>query len=262
MVMKRWIVAVFTLTAFVSSGAQAGETIYKSKNKIDFIKLEKAKKAEREGGISHPFTFTPDQMRSILSSVRFNKKIMLMKDIENRDLFDEANVEFLTPYLVEAFQKAKPEEAVVVSYFTRGSKLMVQNDRLTVMRAFVKDDGLHIKFTKIYAKMLGDRTTQGAAAASSNARGLRVSLELQPGQNRVSLEPEELTFDLAHYSAAVVAEKAVPKKEKAKTTSSQKEVVDDTSVRSRLKELDQLKADGVITEKEYQAKRKEVLKEL
>jgi hypothetical protein len=218
-------------------------------------------------------------MKALLSSIKFNKKILLLKDIENRDLFDEKNVEFLTPYLVEAFQKAKPEEAVVVSYFTRDSKLVIQNDRLTVMRAYVKSDGLHIKFTKIYAKLLGDRTTQGAASASSQARGLRVTLELQEGQNRVAWDPEELVFDLNHFAGAAVAEKAEPaKKGKTKKEKQGKEIVaeeavkpvqkktasasDDTgdkTVRDRLKELDQLKADALITDKEYQAKRKELL---
>ncbi|HSA58392.1 MAG TPA: hypothetical protein VLJ37_01745 [bacterium] len=264
-----------------STPALAGEIIYKSKNKIDFIKLDGAKKAEKEGGIDHPHTFTADQMKAILSSIKFNKKILLLKDIENRELFDEKNVEFLTPYLVDAFQKAKPEEVVVVSYFTRDSKLVIQNDRLTVMRAFVKTDGLHIKFTKIYAKLLGDRTTQGAASASAQARGLRVTLELQEGQNRISWDPEELVFDLSRFSGAAVAEKAEPvkkgkgKKEKegkeivaeeavkpSKKSASAPEASGEKTVRDRLKELDQLKADALISDKEYQAKRKELLKEL
>lgn len=272
MFMKRWIVIISSLAVIVPSMAQAGETIYKSKNKIDYIKLDGAKRAEKEGGLNHPYTFTGEQMKAVLSSIHFNKKILLMKDVENRNLFDEQNVEFLTPYLIEAFQKAKADEVVVVSYFTRNTKLVIQNDRLTVLRAFMKSDGLHMKFTKIYAKLLGDRETQGSAMATSQARGLRVSLELQPGQNRVSWDPEELVFDLGHFSGTATAEKSEPKKEKAKKEKKDKEIVaeegmktedaGEKSVRDRLKELDQLKADALISEKEYQAKRKELLKEL
>lgn len=267
--------AVLAVFASLAVGtASAGDTIYKSKNKIDFIKLDGAKKAEKEGGLNHPYTFTGEQMKAILGSIKFNKKILMMKDIENRNLFDETNVEFLTPYLIEAFQKAKPDEVVVISYFTRDTKLVIQNDRLTVMRAFLKNDGLHIKFTKTYAKMLGDRTTQGAAMASANARGMRVSLELQPGQNRVSWDPEELVFDLSQFTgvAPAIAEKTPPKKEKVKKEKKGKEIVAEDavktedagnqSVKDRLKQLDDLKKDEMITEKEYQAKRKELLKEL
>ena len=140
MFLKRWMVAVFTLGALLNHAAPAraaDDYIYKSKNKIDFIKLEKAKKNEKEGGLNHPYTFTADQIKQILSSIRFNKKILLLKDIENRNLFDEQNVEFLAPYLLEAFQKAKPEQVVTLSYFTRNSHFVIQDDRLTVMRMFL-----------------------------------------------------------------------------------------------------------------------------
>jgi hypothetical protein len=203
MVLKRRMIAVLSLVTVLfrrATARAADDYIYKSKNKIDFIKLEKAKKDEKEGGLNHPYTFTTEQWKQVLSSVRFNKKILILKDIENRELFDEQNTEFLSPYLVEAFQKVKPEQVVTVSYFTRNSHFVIQDDRLTVMRMFLKSDGLHIKFTKVYAKMLGDRTTQGSAAATSQARGMRVSLELQPGQNRVSWDPEELVFDMSQYT--------------------------------------------------------------
>lgn len=291
---KLTMAAVGVLALFGASTVSAGDTIYKSKNKIDFIKLDGAKKDEKDGGLNHPHTFEADQIREILGSVHFNKKILMLKDVENRDLFDAQNIEFLTPYLVEAFQKAKSNETVVVSYFTRDTKLVIQNDRLTVMRMFLKNDGLHIKFTKIYAKMLGDRTTQGAAAASANARGMRVSLELQPGQNRISWDPEELVFDLSQFTGGAVAAtdtKAAKDSKKAKKEKKGKEIVaeeavketpvaeakpvkeskkktaaaeptGEKTVRDRLKELDDLKKDEMITEKEYQAKRKELLKDL
>jgi hypothetical protein len=266
----RKVALILAVAILAASSVDAAQYIYKSKNKIDFIKIDKAKKNEKEGGLKHPYEFDPEQLRAILRSLHFNKKILLLKDIENRQLFDEGNVEFLAPYLIEAFKKAGPEEAVVVSYFTRDTKIVIQNDRLTIFRAFVKDDGLHFKFTKIYAKLLGDRTTKGVERMTQEARSLRVSLEVQPGQNRISWDPEELVFDLAHFApggmkpAPLASEKESKKKEKkevkeqpvATTTEEGK------SVRERLKELDQLKKDELITEKEYQKKRQELLKEL
>ncbi len=272
----RLVIAGILAGCLISSTAGADQYIYKSTNKIDFIKLDKAKKSEKEGGLTHPYTFDGDQMRSILRSVHFNKKILLLKDVENRQLFDEGNVEFLTPYLIEAFQKAGPETVVVASYFTRDTKLVIQNDRLTIFRAYVKGDGLHIKFTKTYAKLLGDRTTKGLERTLDEARSMRVSLELQPGQNRIQVEPEEIVFDLAHYGPGGksaeerVAEKKGKKKVEAKSDSarassapvasaSEEERI--KSIRVRLKELDQMKKDELITEKEYKKKRKDLLKE-
>lgn len=266
----RLTAALLGLGFLLSASAHADDTIYKSRNKIDFIKLEKAKKGEKEGGLKHPTEFTDDQLRAILGSVKFNKKILILKDIENRALFAPENVEFLVPYLKEAFQKAKDDQVIVVSYFTRDTKIVIQNDRLTIFRAFLKDDGLHIKFTKLYAKMLGDRVTQGSAAATSQARGMRVSLELQPGQNRISWDPEELVFDLSQFAGAPVAKdvkeeksRIVRKTKTAKGSDAPSEPAEKAqSVRERLKELDQLKKDAVISDKEYQSKRREILKEL
>src|SRR3989338_4779752 len=180
--MKKSLLILSLVFVFLFPGtAPAGTVIYKSMNKIYLIKLDDAKKAEKEGGLNHPYDFDAEQLRVILDSVHFNKKIVFIKDVENRNLFAPENVEFLTPYLKEAFQKATNEEVVVASYFTRDTKLVIQNDRLTVFRAYVKGDGLHIKFTKLYAKLLGDRVTKGGDRAAAHARGMRVALELQPG---------------------------------------------------------------------------------
>lgn len=275
---KRLIWALSALSFYVSISAHAGdEFIYKSKNKIDFIKLDEAKSKEKEGGLKHPYTFDEAQMKSILSSIHFNKKIIVMKDIEDRSLFSEANVEFLTPYLVDAFKKAKDDQAVVSSYYTRKTHIVIQDDRLTIFRAFVKDDGLHLRFNKLYAKMLGDRTTMGSDRASSEARSINVSLELQPGQNRISWKPEELVFDLNYYGPGGAKEKSseatVPakterknrKEVRVKTKESSEtpiELSGKADVRARLKQLEQLKKDELITDKEYQKKRKELLEQL
>lgn len=252
----------------VSSSALADDFIYKSPNKIDFIKIGKVKKNEKEGGLKQPYTFDPDQIRAILRSVHFNKKVMMVKSIQNQGLFTEQNIEFLTPYLIEAFKKVKDDQAVIVSYFTRHTNVVIQDDRLTVFRAFVKEDGLHIRFTKLYAKILGDRTTMGAERAAQEARGLQVSLELQPGQNRIGWDPEEIVFDLNHFTAIGVVNtpdksaETVEQEKAAKKKTATPPADEKKSIRVRLKELDQLKKDEMITEKEYQEKRKELIREL
>lgn len=262
---------ILSLSVFLSASSFAGTVIYKSRNKLDFVKIEKAKKPEKEGGLLHPHEFDPEQIRSILRSIRFNKKILLLKDIENKTLFDEGNIEFLAPYLIEAFKKANAEEVVAVSYYTREGKSVIQNDRLTIFRAFLKEDGLHMKFTKMYAKLLGDRTAMGADRMSQEARSLRVSLEPQPGQNRISWDPEEIVFDLAVFAPggmkvpAPIAVKHESKKGKEKVRASEERrepPAGEKSVKERLRELDELKKDELITEKEYQRKRRELIEQL
>lgn len=274
-------VFAFSMTLMIASTSQAGDTyLYKGKNKIDIIKLTGAKKEEKGDGLAQPKTFDTEQMRSILRSLRFNKKDLVFKDKENARLFQENDIDFLTPYLVEAFQKATDDQVVSVSYFTKDSKAMIQNDRLSIMRFFVKADGLHIRFNKLYAKMLGDRTTMGASRAVTEAHGANVSLEIQPGQERIGFDPDEILVKLdgpiGNHNAVVTKEVKSSKAKKAtvvtteevsstpvaKTSTKTSTSPADNSIRSRLKELDQLKKDELITEKEYQQKKKELLNQL
>ncbi len=194
----KWITCTFVL--LLSTSAFAGDTLYQAKNKIDSVKIGKADKEEKQGGLKHPYSFETDQVRTILRSIHFNKKTVLMKDINNQQLFDDQNAEFLTPYVVEAFRKVGADQAVVVSYFTRDSDGVLQDDRLTIFRAFVKEDGLHLKFIKLYAKLLGDRTTKGLQRTLYEAKGLGTSLFPQPGQSRISWSPDELVIELKEKS--------------------------------------------------------------
>ena len=189
-----------------------------------------------------------------------------MKDIEDRRLFDAKNVEFLAPYLMEALKKASPQQVVVVSYFTREAKSVVMEDRLTVFRAFVKEDGLHFRFKKLYAKLLGDRTTKGLERSMQEAKGIRVQLEPQPGVALVSHKPVEVIFDLPYFlkgTSAVPAEASPGKKPILLHTHDTLGKGDEgRPIRERLKELDRLREEELITEKEYQRKRRELLEEL
>lgn len=259
------------LSLIFSASSQADDYLYKSGNKIDYVKISKANKEEKAGGLKHPAIFTPEQMRSILKSLHFNKKVILSKKIADGDLFKEGHIEFLLPYIIEGFQKLKDNQVLVVSFFTKDPTFVLQDDRLTIIRAFVKEDGLHFKFNKLYAKMLGDRTTMGSLRAAQEAKSLGVSLEIQPGQNRISWEPEELVFDLNHYTASgekiedSSQQAARGQKEKAKKEiqkSVPEKIAVQKTIKDRLKELDQLKKDEMITEKEYQQKRKELLQQL
>ncbi len=249
---------VVALSLFLAVPLGADTFIYKSSNKIDYLKIDQAKKVEKEGGLKHPHSFSPDKIREILRSIRFNRKAIIFADIREDQLFPERNVEFLAPYLIEAFNKVEPEQVVVISFFTERSDNVLPDDRLTIFRAYLKEDGLHLKFSKLYAKLLGDRTTKGATRAVQAAKGLRVSLELQPGQNRVSWDPEEIVIDpdFKPGKAAPVPEKKVDVRMKPSQTA------DHRPVRDRLKELDRLKEEELITEKEYQKKRQQLLREL
>ena len=254
-------ILLFIFLILFAIPVQAKTTIiYESGNQIDAVKIVKAKGSEKKLGLQHPYEFSPDQIREILRSIRFNKKVLLVNDIKEERLLQERHVEFLAPYLQEAFQKAGSNEVIVASYFTQDRHFGIADERLTLFRAYVAPDGLHFQFTKIYAKMLGDRTTKGRVRAMNDAKGIGVALELQPGQERISWEPEELVFDLKS-AFAKDPKKRIQKQIQVKTKT-EKSTLKEKQIRERLEELDRLKEEELITEKEYRKKRRELLKDL
>jgi len=293
--MKKLILSVLVGIVVLcgSSSSEAGEYLYKSPNKLDFIKMDKAKKSEKEGGLRHPATLDENQVKGILSSLHFSKSILIRKDINDKAIFSERHVEFLAPYLAEGLKKADENQVVTVSYFTKDSKFLIQNNRITIFRAFVKDDGLHLHFSKIYAKILGDRETKGVHQAATQATAVNVVLEMQPGLSWVTIDPPEVLADLkydfvAHRSAPQVPIVSKGKKVGAGLKPAPTEPVssesgkpkvpsyDDVSehgdyrespqhkanIKQRLKELEDLKKEDLITDKEYQRKRRDLLQEL
>ncbi|MBI2083249.1 MAG: hypothetical protein HYT76_06730 [Deltaproteobacteria bacterium] len=248
---------LIVLGLFASFSCSSSQYIYRSPNRLDYVRLAKAKGAEKEG-LRHPHRFEPDKIREVLRSIRFNKKALIQREVMEEHLFEERHIEFLTPYLIEAFQKATADQVVVASYFTQRRKWGLTDDRLTIFRAYLKEDGFHLRFEKLYAKMLGDRTTKGTERVIHEARGMRVSLEVQPGQDRISWDPEELVI---HLDSRPKTQKET-KGDHEDDEEVQKTKVKIKTVRERLKELERMKEEELITEKEYQKKRKELLREL
>jgi hypothetical protein len=159
-----------------------------------------------------------------------------------------------------------------------------------VIRAYVAQDGLHIEFIKTDAKLLGDYQahTTGKKMIDSS-KGIGVTLEPQPGQKLSFTNPREIILDMNYDFAAEVDQKAAEEeaqKEQQKEAKkrSRKEVSSapesqpggqtirhpmpvppstlNKTPEDRLKEIKQLKDQGLITPQEYEVKKKEILKEL
>lgn len=246
----------FILISFgliLAIGCAKSGYIYRSPNQIDFVRIVKAKKSDRKEGFLHPYKMDPAGIRAALRSLHFNRELLIREDIQGRGLFEERHVELLAPYIIRAFEKAGPEELVVVSFFTQSRSFGLMNDRLTLFQAFMKEDGLHLRFSKLYAKLLGDRTTQGSYRAIQGAKGIRIGLETGPGQSRIGFDPEEIAIDLKRITGRSKEER--PKEPKSAT-------LQGPTTRQRLNELERLKEEGLITEEEYEKKRKKILKEL
>lgn len=261
--MKRSLLLVATLMLIPTTLWARKTTTIATNHRFNSVKLSELslKEAEKRG-ISHPLDVDEKRLRDILASIKLSKQYLVRKDVASQEVLSEAAVDFLAPNLAGAFRKAAVTDEVLFSYLVKRPDFIMRNDRLTVGRAWVHGDEVHIKFDKLYAKVTGDTDKRGnEAKLAARARGLRVALALEPGQRMSPQDPEELIVTLTPPTPEVVpAEKTT----KAERSTVEQDVVDDSAknVEGRLQELKDLKEKGLINKKEYEAKRKEILSDL
>ncbi|MBI4126242.1 MAG: SHOCT domain-containing protein [Deltaproteobacteria bacterium] len=261
--MKRWILLVVMIAMLPATLWARKTTTITTNHRFNSVKLSEVslKEAEKRG-ISHPVDVDEARLRDILASIKLSKQYLVRKDVASQEVLSEAAVDFLAPNLAAAFRKAAVTDEVLFSYLVKRPDFIMRNDRLTVGRAWIHGDEVHILFDKLYAKVTGDTDKRGnEAKLAARARGLRVSLALEPGQRMSPQNPDELIVTLTPPPAeAVPAEKTT----KGERSTVEAEVADPTAtnVEGRLQELKDLKEKGLITKKEYETKRKEILSDL
>lgn len=285
--MKKVMLAVLVL-ALLPAAAIAKKTTYiVTDHRFNYVKLvEVSKKEISELGITHPRELDEARMRAILSTIKMSRRHVLNKEVDTQEVFNESSINYLAPAFVKAFREAKDNEKVIFSYLMKNPFFILRNDRLNLGSAWIHDDQLHIKFSKLYAKVTGDTDAKGTEAkAIARSRGLRIDLQFEPGQEMGEKDPEELVVDLNHnFEGDAAAIAAAKPEETQKETKSKKKGKKDVAkadeaqaadaaaataapvpaddVKARLEKLDQLKKDKLITNKEYQEKKKEILKDL
>ena len=285
----RGSVIIFVLFMFCGSLTPASaKDVYLLKRKLNTVQVKKADSGLLEKTkLNHPHLFDSEDLKNILSSIRFSKQILIIKDIDNAPLFPSETLDELLPHLVEAFRLAEPDQVVFFSYIVQNPKFLIRNDHLTFCRAFIVGDELHLEFGKLYAKLFGDYQKKNEQRLVNQARGLRVSLEPTEGQYLDPNDPKTLIVDLKRDYAVIVAEREKRDREQIKKVGVKKDEVPlpsesvaatrdhsknpadtllssppQSSVEERLRVLKQLREDELITEKEYKRKKKELLKDL
>jgi hypothetical protein len=293
--MKKLCVAVVTLAVCLPAIAHAGKTTYIATNhRFNYVKLKEIKPKEAaERSMTQPLQLDEQGIREALRSVKLSRSYIIKKEVDTQDVFDDASIDFLAPNLAKAFTQATDQEEVVFSYLMKNPIFILRNDRLNLGQMWVAEDGLHIRFDKLFAKVTGDIDKRGnEAKAIARARGLRINLELQNGQKMAINDTSEIVLDL-NYNYAEMPEEAKPLPTHTKTmagetvpvpgvgdvaaTNKGKAVAsnsnaggmlkapssgDASSVKDRLGALEDLKREKVITNEEYKAKRKEILNDL
>lgn len=295
-VMKRIILIVLLAVCLVApTSALAKKTTYIVTNKrLNYVKLVEVKPAVmEERGMTHPVDIPTEKMRQILASLKLSKTHLIGDKVDSREIYDERAINYLAPALSRAFREAKPNEEVQFSYVVKNPLIILRNDRLTMVDAWISGNDLYLEFKKLYAKLTGDTDKRGNySKIISRAKGLRVSLELGPGQQMASVGSKTMVIDLSHSFAPIASSKSreisasasvedeptksvrKPRKSKysrKRTTKSEETVAttsetatepQEKSITERLEELDTLRKRNLISSKEYKTKKAEILKDL
>lgn len=241
--------------------------------RLNYVKLVEVKASvAEERNITHPVDIPEQKIREILASLKLSKAHLLNDKVDTREVYDEKAINFLAPALSRAFRDAKSNEEVQFSYVVKNPFFVLRNDRLTMVDAWVSGNELYLEFQKLYAKLTGDTDKRGYESKTVNrARGLRVSLELGPGQTMAAVGSDTMVVDLAHdYSIPTPTPGVAPEaSEIEQGDPTQHAMVNETpasmgddEMTRRLEKLDMLRKRGLISSKEYKQKKAEILKDL
>lgn len=234
------------------------EGIFYTNGRMDFVKLDTLKEKEvKERAPQHPATISLDQMKNYLLSVTVSEKDLLKKSPDIVQVFNEKSVGFLAPILVKAFSKVQPNQMVVLSWLTKDPMFVLRNDRIVIAECWVKDDQLHMKFNKLLAKLVGDTDKKGDFDQIVNrAKGLRIKLLPSAVVAVAGKKGTEAVISMNGDFSGLDAPDVIAGGSSASKVRAQR------TVKDRLTDLDQLRKDKMITEGEYQNKRKALLDSL
>lgn len=234
------------------------EGVFYTNGRMDFVRLQDMRGSElKDRAPQHPATITVDQMKNYLLSVTVSEKDLLKKTPEIVQVFSEKSVGFLAPILVKAFSKVQPNQMVVLSWLTKDPMFVLRNDRIVIAECWVKDDQLHMQFNKLLAKLVGDTDKRGDFDQIVNrAKGLRINLLPSAVIAVVGKRGTEAVISMNGDFSGLDAPNTIAGTNVDTNARAQR------SINDRLADLDQLRRDKMVTEAEYQAKRKAMLDSL
>jgi len=241
------------------------------------------------GPYSQPAHFHEKDLNRILLSLHYSRYQFFHWSNATR-VFDDAQARRLAPHFQRAFLEAGPEDVVEFYLPLQAKKLLGLSGQtfLTRGRAFVKGDRLHVRFDNVQQRI------QSYATHAEDQKSLPPSawkLVPQEGQayggepspsDPEGAEPHELVIDLgrtevpaappraenpapasaappaqARHPDPVAAGVAVPSRQE--TGAPPPGPAADPRARERLRELQQMLQERLITEQDYNRKKQEIL---
>ncbi len=227
---------------------------------------------------NHPYYFTETGLNNILSSIYYKQRGFL-KGKGRRKLFRQGEIQKIVPPIINAFSMATDSQDILV--FSTSHKVLL-SDRQSYFSMFVLNNELHIVFSTIKSKK--SFTDDRAAFRRGGINKLKDPLDVkrssfwalipEGGQRlkkgRLNWLIIDLSSDLFGVAGSTDFSTDLISADSG-TRTIKKRVVTDRSfveekkkyqnVREKLRELKELKDEGLISEEDYDEKKKKFLNE-
>ena len=183
-----WFVSTLVIFTGCTSVPRVETPIHTSSSGSIFLKIL----PEPEPLPSHPAVINPSLMQAILSGVTVQEQKGLLQSLiidnpQSIAAFTPEEISFLTPWLVEAFSVATPEEAI---HFHINHAASIPG-RHTTGSMFVKDSTLQISLSPFHSR--SERSAQLSRPSKSFVR---------PKQWQINFRPEESVESTSHTTAS------------------------------------------------------------
>lgn len=231
---------------------------------------------------NHPYYFTAGGLTNILSSIYFTQKSLILGSKGKKRLYQKEELQIIIPPILSAFSMANDSQDILV--FSTVDKVLL-SDAQSYFSMFISNNELNIVFSDIQNKK---SISDGRSFRKSNKSKFKDPFEVKRS-GRWNLIPMEgqrfapghqnwLIFDLSSNLFGVAGNgnssnnvndnslkagaRARTIERKVRTSNNfiqEKQKYQD--VRDKLKELKVLSNEGLISEKDYELKKKELLNE-
>ena len=231
---------------------------------------------------NHPYYFTAGGLTNILSSIFYTQKSLMLGAKGKKQLYQKAELQIIIPPILSAFSMANDTQDILV--FSTVDKVLL-SDAQSYFSMFISNNELNIVFSDILNKK---SINDGRSFRKSNKSKFRDPFDVKRS-GRWNLIPMEgqrfapghqnwLIFDLSSNLFGVAGKgnssnnvddnslkaggRARAIERKVRTSNNfveEKQKYQD--VRDKLKELKVLSDEGLISEKDYELKKKELLNE-